>query len=118
MCSLPSANGPSVRSTSPPWSRITVAVLAGCNPPLKTQAPALFISWVTASTSRITFARNSAGGGSPSGWITLSRYCFTVILLDAIAGVGPTFHLLYKRLLAKSQRFSFYGTPTHGTSAG
>ena len=40
MCSLPSANGPSVMSTSPSWSRTTVAVLGACSPPAKTHAPA------------------------------------------------------------------------------
>ena len=45
MCSLPSANGPSVVSTSPSSGRSTVAVLGGCSPPAKTHAPAAFISW-------------------------------------------------------------------------
>src|SRR5437588_4825204 len=40
MCSLPSANGPSVVSTSSPSSCTTVAVLEGCNPPANTHAPA------------------------------------------------------------------------------
>src|SRR5215813_11966408 len=39
-CSFPSANGPSVTSTSPSRGRSTVAVLDGYSPPLKTQAPA------------------------------------------------------------------------------
>src|ERR1700722_7513986 len=39
-CSFPSANGPSVMIISPPRGRITVAVLAGCSAPVKTQAPA------------------------------------------------------------------------------
>ena len=37
MCSLPSANGPSVMSTSPSLGRSTVAVLGACSPPVKTQ---------------------------------------------------------------------------------
>jgi RNA polymerase sigma-70 factor (ECF subfamily) len=44
-----------------------LAVLGGCSPAAKTHAPAAFISWFKASTSRITFARASGGGGSPSG---------------------------------------------------
>ena len=45
-CSLPSANGPSVMSTSPPSSRTTVAVLGGCRPPANTHAPAALSSLV------------------------------------------------------------------------
>src|SRR5262249_11275780 len=44
MCSLPSAKGPSVVRSSPSFTRTTVAVLAGCSPAEKTQAPAAFIS--------------------------------------------------------------------------
>src|SRR5207302_9110459 len=73
-CSLPSANGPSVSSTSPSWSRTTVAVLAACSPPLKTHAPAALISSTRAATSRITGSRTSGAGGGPSGWTTVSRY--------------------------------------------
>src|ERR1700677_3924527 len=39
MCSLPSANGPSVTSTPPSAARTTVAVSGGCSPALNTQAP-------------------------------------------------------------------------------
>ncbi len=46
MCSLPSTYGPSVVSTSPSLSRTTVAVLGGCSPPVKTQAPAALSSCV------------------------------------------------------------------------
>ena len=68
MCSLPSANGPSVTSTSPPAARSTVAVSGGCRPPVNTQAPAALSSASTASTSRMIGSRTSGGGGSPSGW--------------------------------------------------
>ena len=68
MCSLPSANGPSVMSRSPPSARSTVAVSGGCRPPVKTQAPAARISAFTASMSRMIGSRISGGGGSPSGW--------------------------------------------------
>src|SRR5712692_2628572 len=50
-CSLPSANGPSVVSTSPFLTRRVVAVLEGNNPPPNTQAPAFWISALSASTS-------------------------------------------------------------------
>src|SRR6202043_1101325 len=76
MCSLPSAYGPSVVSTSPALSRTTVAVLAGCKAPLKTHAPAAFISPITALASRLIFSMSKVGGGGPSGWLIASRYCF------------------------------------------
>ena len=68
MCSLPSANGPSVMSTSPRCTRTTVAVLGGCSPPVNTQTPAALASF----DDRVDVAhhprRTSGGGGSPSGW--------------------------------------------------
>ena len=68
MCSLPSAKGPSVMSTSPSAARSTVAVSGGCRPPVNTQAPAALSSASTALTSRMIGSRISGGGGSPSGW--------------------------------------------------
>src|SRR5207302_2087884 len=67
ICSLPSANGPSMVSTSPLWTRRTVAVLEGCRPPANTQAPAAFICWFRASTSRPAFSWTSGARASPSG---------------------------------------------------
>src|ERR1019366_4541349 len=65
--SLPSANGPSVVSTSLPCSRTTVAVLDACSPPEKTHAPAALSSWFRASSSAEIFARTSGAGSGPSG---------------------------------------------------
>ena len=62
MCSLPSVYGPSVMSTSPSWTRTTVAVLGGCSPPAKTHAPAALISSLSASTSRM-IARGPPAAG-------------------------------------------------------
>ncbi len=67
MCSLPSANGPSVVSMSPSRNRTTVAVLAECRPPPKTHAPVSISSRRRASMSAITLSRTSGGGRSPSG---------------------------------------------------
>src|SRR6266568_3092124 len=67
-CSLPSVNGPSVVSVSPPLTRTTVAVLAGCSPALKTHDPAAFRSLPQASTPAMIGSSTSGGGGSPSGW--------------------------------------------------
>ena len=52
MCSLASANGPSVVIVSPSWTRTTVAVSGPCSPPAKTQRPAAVTSALNASTSR------------------------------------------------------------------
>ena len=68
MCSLPSANGPSVVSTSPPSGRSTVAELGGCRPPAKTQAPAAWSSSWSARTSLLTFSMSTSGGGVSPAW--------------------------------------------------
>jgi hypothetical protein len=68
MCSFPSANGPSVVSTSPSRGRRTVAVLGGCRPPANTHAPAALSSWLSASRSLMILSRTSGGGGPPAGW--------------------------------------------------
>ncbi len=47
---------------------MTVAVSGANSPPPKTQAPASFISAVSALTFRMIGSRNSGGGGGPSGW--------------------------------------------------
>ncbi len=75
MCSFPSVNGPSVVSVSPPVTLTTVAVLAGCRPAVKTQAPAAVSSSRQACRPAMTGPSTSGGGGSPSGWYRLSRYC-------------------------------------------
>ena len=71
--------GPSVVSTSLPFSRTTVAVLDGCRPPANTQAPAARSSAFTPSTSRMIGSRNSADGTSsgvsPSGWASWVSGC-------------------------------------------
>src|SRR5690242_14594705 len=67
-CSLPSAKGPSVTSTSPSEARSTVAVSGACRPPVNTHAPAARSSLSTASMSRMIGSSTSGGGGSPSGW--------------------------------------------------
>ena len=73
ICSLASAKGPSVMSTSLSFTRTIVATLGGCSAPLKTHAPAALISLSKTATSRMTFARNSGGGRGPTGSITLSK---------------------------------------------
>src|SRR5262249_53389829 len=90
--SLPSTYGPSVTRPSPALTRSTVAVLAGCRPPEKPPAPAAFISVVTASTSRMIGSSRSRGGGSPSGWYMLIRYC-------VIGGSSRTWPPARRRLL-------------------
>src|SRR5262245_29183050 len=67
ICSFPSVKGPSVMSTSSPFTRTTVAVVGGCSPPLNTHTPADLISSTSARTSRITLSRTSGGGVGPSG---------------------------------------------------
>src|SRR5260221_5979306 len=77
MCSLLSANGPSVISMSPSWTRTTVAVLGGWSPPANTHAPADWSSLLNAATPRYAFCAASGGGGAlPSTECTLSMYCF------------------------------------------
>ena len=51
ICSLVSANGPSVVTTLPPWARTTVASECGCSPPANTQAPEACSSALKASTA-------------------------------------------------------------------
>src|SRR5688572_22141948 len=67
-CSLPSRYGPSVISGSPPLTRTTVAVAAGCRPLENTHWPAALISSLSAPSSRPIRARSTSAGGSPSGW--------------------------------------------------
>ena len=67
-CSLPSTNGPSVTSLRPRLYCTTVAELAGCRPPVKTQTPALLASSIRAR--HLLHHRRqscSGGGGGPSG---------------------------------------------------
>src|SRR5258708_1316057 len=90
MCSLPSANGPSVISMPPSWTRTTVAVLAGWSPPANTHAPADCSSALKAATSWYIFCAASGGAGAlPSTECTLSMYCFIEVLLPDRTGSGP-----------------------------
>ena len=90
MCSLPSANGPSVISLSPSWTRTTVAVLGGWSPPANTHAPADCSSALKAATSWYIFCAASGGGGAlPSTECTLSMYCFIEGLLPHRTGRLP-----------------------------
>src|SRR3984885_6259163 len=86
--SLPSANGPSVISFSPPSDRTTVAVLRGCSPPANTQAPLCCSRSLNAATASYVGCNSSGdGGGVPSSTKhTLSRYCF--IGISSLRG-GP-----------------------------
>src|SRR6266487_2470788 len=77
MCSLPSANGPSVVSTSPSWTRTTVAMLGGCSPPANTHTPAALSVVLKAATSVYICCIFSVGGSGLSATeCTLSKYCF------------------------------------------
>src|SRR5690606_12582195 len=67
-CSLPSAYGPSVISTSPSLARSTVAVPGACRAAANTHVPEARISSLSASSLSMIGSRTSGGGGSPSGW--------------------------------------------------
>src|SRR5215469_923571 len=65
MCSLSSANGPSVTSGSPPRTRIVVAADAGWSGPLSTSTPAVAIAWV-ADWYSLSICMNSGVPGTGS----------------------------------------------------
>ena len=69
MYSLLSANGPSVISTSPAWTRTTDLVERGSSPPPKIQTPCFTIS----SFSDSTAPGAATGAVSPSTSCTASR---------------------------------------------
>jgi hypothetical protein len=84
MCSLPSANGPSVVRTSPSFARTIVDALGSCSPPANTHEPAVWSSSVMASRSRMIGSSCSGGSVAPVGWYMASRY----LGMSCLLGIG------------------------------
>ncbi len=85
ICSLVSANGPSVVTTWPPLDRTTVAVAAGSRPPANTQTLAFWSSLLSVSTSlyaslQLLFGQRRARSPARYGY-TASRYCVMTVSL-------------------------------------
>src|SRR5690606_28467989 len=74
MNSLPSVHGPSVATTSSPFSRTTVLAEGSCSGFPKTHFSSASRSRRITDSSFMIFSSSSGGGLSPTGWIMLSAY--------------------------------------------